>query len=92
MDDVGGDGGGEGGGGNGCGFGTEDGAEFFDGAEDALLGGVFGDAKGCADVAHRSVFEEAQGDGLAIGFAEGGEGVIEMGLDLRPERVGLRCE
>jgi hypothetical protein len=64
-------------------------AEFFDGPEDALLGGVFGDAQGCADVAHGAVFEEAQGDGLAVGFAESGEGVVEVGFDLGPGGVGL---
>ena len=89
MDGLGGEGGGERAGGDGGAFACEDGAEFFDGAEDALFGGLFGDSKGRADVAHGAVFEEAKGDGLAIGFAEGGEGAIEMRLDLPPEIVGL---
>ena len=80
MDGVGGDGGGEGGGGNGSAFGGEDGAEFFDGSEDALFGGVFGDAEGLADFLHRAVFEIAQGDGLAIRFTKSCESGIEVGL------------
>jgi uncharacterized membrane protein len=87
-DRVGGEVGGEGGGGEGQAAAEEARAELVEGAGDAFLGGVFVGAEGGADLTEVFVLKEAEDDGGAIRGGKGGDGFVEVGLDVGPSGVG----
>jgi hypothetical protein len=63
---------------------------LFEGAEDALAGGDFGDAEAIADLFEALVFEKAQDHDIAGGDGESGEGVVEdVGEILVGESIGV---
>jgi hypothetical protein len=77
--------GGEGGGGEG---GGEVALEPCEGAGEAFLGGVFGEAEGLGDFVKGLVFEVAEGEDGAVGEGEMGEGAIEMAGEVLVEGCG----
>ncbi len=64
-------------------------AEFFEGAGDALLGGVFAAAQCFADGAKIALLVKAQQDGGAVFGSEFVDGLVEDGRDLGEVRLGM---
>ena len=57
-------------------------AEGADGAGDALAGGGFGDLQGGGDLVEGEVLVEAEEDGGAVGVGEGGDGGVELVVEV----------
>ena len=66
----------------------EDAPQPFQGAGNAFLGRLFTEAEPFADLAGRLALEIAQEKGVAVGFVEAAEGVIEVRGDLFPDGFG----
>ncbi len=88
LDGVGRDGGGKERGGGGDATGSKVVAQFFQGAFDAFVGGVFGEAENGADFLMGFALEKAQHDGVAVGFLELADTFIEQGAQLVPRHCG----
>ncbi len=73
-------------------FGVEKGAEAMEGAGDAFVGGVFGDAEGCADLFEGLIFEEFETEGGAVEGGEAGEGGVEAWGEFGPGGCGGGCD
>src|SRR5690349_5366903 len=58
--------------------------ESFQGAADALFGGVFGAAERFGDLRERFIFEEAEGERVSVFVTEPRDGLIEQRSDLIP--------
>ena len=60
----------------------EQAAEARQGAGEALVGGIFGEAQGVAYLLEGLAFEEPQGQHRAVGGGEAGQGGIEVGCEV----------